>query len=122
MAWLKVLSLGGLHDGAVVGTEVDGVSVALYNVSGEIFATHGICTHALALLSEGWLEDGKIECPLHQGQFDVRSGKALSGPVTEDIRTYAVKVEGGEVFVDLELSAAPAENGGSSAEFGRSQI
>ena len=69
---------------------------------GEIYATHGICTHALALLSEGWVEDGKIECPLHQGQFDIRTGKALCAPLTQDLRTYAVRLEGDNIFVDLD--------------------
>ena len=79
-----------------------GTPVALYRLRGEIFATHGICTHALALLSEGWVEDGKIECPLHQGQFDIRTGKALCAPLTQDLRTYAVKLEGDDIFVDLD--------------------
>jgi anthranilate 1,2-dioxygenase large subunit len=105
MAWLKVATLGEIGDG-VFGVKVDDVHLALYNLSGEIYATDGICTHALALLSEGWIEDGKIECPLHQGMFDIRTGKALCTPVTEDIRTYAVKVEGDEVFVNLDQPAA----------------
>ena len=107
MAWLKVATLGEIGDGAF-GVKVDDVHLALYNLSGEIYATHGICTHALALLCEGWIDDGKIECPLHQGMFDIRTGKALCAPVTEDIRTYAVRVAGDEVFVDLDQPAATA--------------
>jgi anthranilate 1,2-dioxygenase large subunit len=101
MAWQKVASSSEIDEGGVLGVDVDGTHVVLYRLSGEIFATAGICTHALALLSEGWVEDGKIECPLHQGQFDIRTGKALCPPVTEDLRTYAVKVEGNDIFLDL---------------------
>ena len=108
MAWQRVASTGEISDGSVLGVEVDRTSVALYRLSNEIFATAGICTHALARLSEGWVEDGKIECPLHQGQFDIRSGKALCAPLTEDLRTYAVKVEGDDVFIDIERPAAAA--------------
>ena len=102
MAWQHAASLNSIRDGRVIGVNIDGTPVALYNLRGEIFATHGICTHALALLSEGWVEDGKIECPLHQGQFDIRTGKALCAPLTQDLRTYAVKVEGDNIFVDRD--------------------
>jgi len=56
-------------------------------------------------LSDGFVEDGKIECPLHQGQFDIRSGKALCAPATEDLRTYAVKLDGDEILIDMEQQA-----------------
>ena len=49
--------------------------------------------------------DGRrIECPLHQGRFDVRSGKALSAPVCVDLRTWPLKIENGEIFLDLTAS------------------
>jgi anthranilate 1,2-dioxygenase large subunit len=106
MAWQRVASLSEIDVDDVLGVDVNGSPVALYRLSNEVFATSGICTHALALLSEGFVEDGRIECPLHQGQFDVRSGKALCAPVTEDLRTYAVKLEGDDVFIDMERPAA----------------
>ena len=102
MAWQHAASLNSIRDGGVIGVNIQGTPVALYRLHGEVFATHGICTHALALLSEGWVEDGKIECPLHQGQFDIRTGKALCAPLTQDLRTYAVKLEGDDIFVDLD--------------------
>jgi anthranilate 1,2-dioxygenase large subunit len=102
MAWQHAASLNSIRDGGVIGVDIDGTPVALYRLHSEIFATRGICTHALALLSEGWVEDGKIECPLHQGQFDIRTGKALCAPLTQDLRTYAVRLEGDDVFVDLD--------------------
>src|SRR6266480_2312645 len=106
MAWQRVASLSEIAVDAVLGVDVDGSPVALYRMANEVFATAGICTHAMALLSDGFVEDGKIECPLHQGQFDIRSGKALCAPATEDLRTYAVKLEGDDVFIDMERPAA----------------
>ena len=108
MAWQRATSLELIPEGGVLGVEVRGTSVALYRLKDEIYATHGVCTHALALLAEGFVEDGKIECPLHQGVFDIRSGKALCAPLTKDLQTYAVKVEGGDVFVDLDEPARAA--------------
>src|SRR6476620_4457399 len=100
MAWQRVASINEI--------DVDGAPVALYRLGNEVFATAGICTHALAILSDGFVEAGKIECPLHQGQFDIRSGKALCAPVTEDLPTYAVKLEADDGWIDMERPAANA--------------
>jgi len=105
MAWRKVARFDALRDGGVTGVEVDGVPVALFRMGDAVHATHGICTHALAFLKDGYVEDGTIECPLHQGVFDIRTGRALCAPLTKDLATYAARVEAGEVFVDLELSS-----------------
>ena len=108
MAWQRVASTSEIDADGVLGVDVDGSPVAIYRLGNEVFATAGICTHALAILSDGFVEDGKIECPLHQGQFDIRSGKALCAPVTEDLRTYAVKLEGDDICIDMERPAANA--------------
>ena len=105
MAWQRIASLSEIAVDAVLGVDVDGSRVALYRLANEVFATAGICTHAMALLSDGFVEDGNIECPLHQSQFDIRSGKALCAPATEDLRTYAVKLDGDEVLIDMEQQA-----------------
>ena len=86
----------------VIGMIVSGKDLALYSVEGEIFATDNICTHGHARLCEGFLEGHEIECPLHQGKFDVRNGKPTCAPVTEAIRSYPVKIEGGRVWLALD--------------------
>lgn len=106
MAWRRAISAGDLRAEGVKGVEIDGVPVALFRLGDEVFATHGVCTHALAFLAEGFVEDGKIECPLHQGTFDIRTGKALCAPLTKNLQTFAVKVEDGVVFVDLDTAFA----------------
>jgi 3-phenylpropionate/trans-cinnamate dioxygenase ferredoxin subunit len=75
--------------------------VAVFNLGGEFYATDDICTHAYASLSEGYIEDGCVECPLHAGRFDIKTGKAQGVPVTEDIKTFPVKVDGDNVYVEL---------------------
>ena len=101
MAWHKVARVAEIPEGEVIGVEVEGVPIAVYNLDGEYFATHNVCTHAFALLSDGYGDEGKIECPLHQGIFDIRSGKAEEGPVDEDLKTFSVKVEGDEILVEV---------------------
>jgi naphthalene 1,2-dioxygenase system ferredoxin subunit len=100
--WIEACTVAEVPEGDVTAVEVAGREVALYEVDGEIFATANICTHGQARLCDGFLEDGAIECPLHQGRFDVRTGKALCAPLTEDLRTYPIKVEDGRVFVRLD--------------------
>ncbi|HYG41625.1 MAG TPA: non-heme iron oxygenase ferredoxin subunit [Bordetella sp.] len=81
--------------------EVGGRELALYAVGAAVYATDSLCTHGLARLCDGFLEGHEIECPLHQGRFDVRTGKALCAPLKQDIRSYPVKIENGMVYVQL---------------------
>ena len=99
--WTDAVAVDELPEDDVMGLEVQGLDIALYSVDGEVFATSNTCTHGQARLCDGFLEGGVIECPLHQGRFDVRSGKALCAPVTEDLRSYPVKIEGGRVYLAL---------------------
>lgn len=100
--WIDAAARDDVPEGDVVGIMVKGRDIALYEVEGEVFATDNICTHGHARLSDGFLEGREIECPLHQGRFDVCSGKAMCAPLTEDIRTYPVRIEGSRVFLQLD--------------------
>jgi len=99
--WTDAVPLDGVPTDDVIGVNVDGRDIALYNVEGEIYATDNICTHGHARLCEGFLEGHEIECPLHQGRFDVRNGAPMCAPVTEAIRSYPVKIEAGRVFLSF---------------------
>ena len=99
--WVKAAEAADFADGDVRGVEIGGKDVAIYRIDDEFYATGNICTHAFALLSDGFLDDCTIECPIHAGRFDIRTGKALGRPVTRDIESYPVKIDGGAVLVDL---------------------
>lgn len=73
----------------------------IYRTEQGFYATDGHCTHEEQHLAEGLVTGTQVECPLHQGRFDVITGKALSGPVCEDLRTYPVKVEDYRVWIQL---------------------
>ncbi len=100
--WIRVAARGDLASGEVIGVDVAGHSIALYDCEEGLFATDNICTHAYACLSDGWLDGETIECPLHAARFDVRSGKVLDPPATEDLKTYPVRVVDGEIEVNLD--------------------
>ena len=95
--WVRVAGRNELSAGEVIGVEVGGRSIAIYDCDGELFATDNICTHAYACLSDGWLDGTTIECPLHAARFDVRTGEVLDPPATEDLKTYPVRQSGEEI-------------------------
>ena len=81
---------------------LNGAAIALFRQGDEFFALDDACPHSKsASLSQGYVEDGLVECPLHQACFELRTGKVTSPPAEEDVRTYPVKVEDGVVFVSL---------------------
>ena len=98
-AWTRIAGVNDVADGEAMAVELMGLQLALYNVGGEWFCTDNVCSHEYALLSDGWLEGHLIECPMHNGQFDVRTGKGQGAPITEDIRSYPVRVEGDDVLI-----------------------
>jgi 3-phenylpropionate/trans-cinnamate dioxygenase ferredoxin component len=77
----------------------DDVPIAIYNINGEFYATADKCSHQQAFLSDGFITDELIECPLHQGRYHVPSGAVRAGPACEDIPTYSVQVHEGRIFV-----------------------
>jgi naphthalene 1,2-dioxygenase system ferredoxin subunit len=102
LQWIDAMAMDDVPADDVVGVVVAGREIALYNSGGDIFATDNICTHGQARLCEGFLEGHEIECPLHQGRFDIRNGQPTCAPVTEAIRSYPVRIEAGRVFLALD--------------------
>lgn len=99
--WVTVASRAAIAEGEVTGVTVGDEQIALYNLGGEILATSNICTHAFALLSDGWLDGDVIECPLHAGRFEIKTGKGLGPPIPCDIKIFPVRVAGDEVQVQI---------------------
>jgi nitrite reductase/ring-hydroxylating ferredoxin subunit len=100
--WVRAAATADVAEGKCLGVKIGSKEVALYHLpGGEFYATDNVCSHEFALLTDGWLENGCIECPLHAAQFDVRTGKAMSAPADVDIATYPIKDEGGELLVQL---------------------
>lgn len=101
MAWHKVASRSEIEDEDVIGVEVEGTEIAIYRLGSDYYATSNICTHAFAMLSDGYVEGDCIECPLHQQLFRIATGEAVEGPAEEDLKTFPVKVEGEDILVEV---------------------
>lgn len=97
----RVAKAGDLPDPGKQLVEVSDRMVVLFHVSGQYFCLDDVCTHDGGPLGEGCLEGFAIACPRHGAKFDVRSGKVLTMPATEDTVAHDVKVEGDEIYVRL---------------------
>ena len=100
--WVDALSAGDLPTDDVISVVVGGRDIAIYTVGDAVYATDNICTHGQARLCDGFLDGHEIECPLHQGKFDVRNGQPTCDPVTEAVRSYPVRIDGQRVFLQLD--------------------
>ena len=97
--FVPVTRASELSPGAMKWVVIDRERVLIANVDGAFYALQDSCGHQQAPLSKGMLKGHVIECPLHFAQFDVRTGKLLSGPTAADVPTYQVQVEGDTVYV-----------------------
>jgi nitrite reductase/ring-hydroxylating ferredoxin subunit len=105
--FVKVCTIGEVPEGEMVGVTAMGEDVLLVRVEDTVYAINNLCSHAGA-----WLELGRllpttceVECPVHEGRFDLRTGAATRGPAEEPVRAYAVRVEGDDVLVGPAPSA-----------------
>jgi len=90
-----------IADGATKRVDVNGQSVLLCNVDGEIFAIEDVCTHDGGPLDQGELMGDRIMCPRHGAFFDVKSGAALTLPAIVPVQTYKVRTDGDDIYVEL---------------------
>ncbi len=103
---VRVCAQSDIAPETVQAFEVGDKRLAVYNIAGQFYATDDECTHASASLADGMLEDGIIECSLHFGAFDVKTGAVKAPPCSFALRTYKVQLQGDDVFVDLDRDAA----------------
>jgi 3-phenylpropionate/trans-cinnamate dioxygenase ferredoxin subunit len=97
--WTEVCALDDIDDEDVIRFDHQGHSYAVYRVEDKVYATDGLCTHEKVHLCDGLVMEHVIECPKHNGRFDIRDGRALGAPVCVNLKTYPAKIEGGTVFI-----------------------
>jgi nitrite reductase/ring-hydroxylating ferredoxin subunit len=99
--FVTVAKKGFLEPGELMYVEVDDEPVCLINLDGELHALNDMCTHEDASLSDGTIDGDEIECPLHGGVFNIRTGEPVSFPVVVANEKYAVRIVGDEVQVSV---------------------
>ena len=104
--WIEIVKL---EDIPKLGSRVirnDSVDIAVFRTSGdEVFAIKDECPHKQGPLSQGIVHGTSVTCPLHNWKIDLASGEAL-GPDEGCTNTYATKVEGDMVYIEIEDKAA----------------
>jgi nitrite reductase/ring-hydroxylating ferredoxin subunit len=100
--WHDVADFSQLDPDFPTGVVVEGQDVGLFLSDGQVYALENVCPHAFALLSQGFQEDGTIECPLHAAKFEIATGKCLSEIGQRDLKVFPIKVEGGRVCVQAK--------------------
>ena len=94
-------ALSDLPPGTMKGIDLDGRRVLVVNLEGKLHAWDGTCTHEEADLSTGFLLGDEITCPLHLSRFNLLTGEAVNPPAEKALTNYPVKVENGEILVEL---------------------
>ena len=105
MPFIKAFAKTELQSGQGKCVTLEGKKIAIFNACGRFVAIDDTCTHDEASLAEGTVieEDGKctVECPWHGAHFDLFTGAALTLPAVTPVKTYAVRVEGETIEVEL---------------------
>ena len=100
VAWSRVCAVADVPSGEATTLEVD-PPIAVFNVDGEFHAIDDTCTHDTYSLADSYIDGCEVECALHFARFDLKTGAALCLPATLGVRTYPVKIDGDDVFVDV---------------------
>jgi 3-phenylpropionate/trans-cinnamate dioxygenase ferredoxin component len=99
--WLDAAAFDEIEDEDVMRFDHAGHTYAIYRIEDNVYASDGLCTHEHVPLSDGLVMGYVIECPKHNGRFDVRDGRPLCAPVCEKLKTYPAKVDGGRILIEV---------------------
>lgn len=100
---IKICPLEDLKPGKAIRVKIGDNAIAIVrNPSGEVKALDDKCSHGEISLSEGFVEEGTIECWAHGAKFDLNTGKPLSLPAYEPVKTYEVIIENDEIYIEYE--------------------
>ncbi len=98
--YIRVIAASEVVPGQMKRVRIDGHALLIANVEGRYYVVDDTCTHEDASLSTGALKGRLVKCPLHGSRFDVTTGEALEEPAEQPLRTYAVRLERGDVLVE----------------------
>ena len=99
--FFEILPADQLPPGERMFLEVEGKSIALFNLAGKLFAIGDVCTHDNGPVGDGEVDGYEVVCPRHGARFDIRTGKATSLPAVVDIPAYPVRVVGAMIEIGI---------------------
>ena len=99
--WVLVGTTDNIEVEDIIRFDHNDRTFCVYKLEDGFYATDGICTHEDVHLEDGLVMDNEIECPMHQGVFDIKTGEAVSPPACDDLKTYPVKVEDNNIYIQI---------------------
>lgn len=99
--FFEIAPASDLPNGERLFVELDGKSIVIFNIAGQLFAIADLCTHDDGPLGDGDLEGYNVVCPRHGAEFDLRTGRALQMPAVIDIPAYPVRILDGAIWLGL---------------------
>jgi len=97
---LRLCRADDVAESAPLRAEAGGIVYAVIKAGSAYFVLADQCTHGPGNLSEGTVIDGAIECPFHQGRFDLKTGVPTYPPCTEPVRAWTARIVNGDIFID----------------------
>ena len=107
-AWVAALAVDRIEKNGVTLARAGGRDYVIYDAPDRLYASLAYCTHAGALLRDGYFDRHLIECPLHQGCFDIRTGEPKGAPATRRLRVVEVRTRGDVVELRVGSSRSRA--------------
>lgn len=98
--FMRVAGIADVKPGQGIVAEVNGKTLAVFNIGGTFYAIDNTCKHRGGPLGEGDLEGEVVTCPWHGWQYNVIMGECVNNPSAK-VETYQVQVEGNDVKVLL---------------------
>lgn len=103
--WVRVCEASDLENESVIRFDHEDRTFALYrDDEGSLYATAGICTHGRTHLAEGLVIGKLIECPKHNGRFNIPDGSPARKPVCKALETHPVEDRNGILWIKLPAS------------------
>ena len=99
--WILVGTADNVEVEDIIRFDHNDKTFCVYKLEDGFYATDGICTHEAVHLEDGLVMDNEIECPMHQGVFDIKTGEAISPPACDDLKTYPIKVEDNNIYIQI---------------------
>lgn len=97
----RLCALDDVDEDEPFRAEVDGVGYAVFRVGDLVFVSADLCTHGPGCLSDGHVEGFEVECPFHQGRFDLRTGQPTAPPCEVALAIWAPVIRDGEILIDI---------------------
>ena len=100
--WIEVCAGADLGQSDVIRFDHGKRTYALYrDGEGILYATDGICTHGNTHLGEGLVIGKMVECPKHNGRFNLEDGSPARAPVCRGLVTYPIEERGGRLYLNV---------------------